>query len=102
MREDLSSLTQRLPRWPPKPLHRLLTQTLILISIVKSRKEESIKAHLCEESRIRVRMAERIDLPTNAWFHAELFEAEFVADLHIVDHVLVVGGRFVVHGPARV
>ena len=102
MSEDIDIFTKTLGIGHPDELKLSIIGSSLLVIAIETGEEPSIKPHLSKESRIGVRVTEGINLPTNTWLDTEFFEDEVVADHHVVDHVLVDGACFVVHGPAGV
>jgi hypothetical protein len=98
--KNLGAFSNRLPTWPPYPLHFFVCKPPFFILIIKSCKEESIEAHLCEETSVCVRMSEGVNLPADSGSDTELLHYEFMTYLHVVDHVVVVGASLIMHGPA--
>ena len=47
-------------------------------------------------------MAEGVHVPTDAGLHSKLLQQELVADHHVVDHVLIMSARLIVHTPTRI
>ena len=47
-------------------------------------------------------MAEGVHVPTDAWLHSELLQQELVTDHHVVDNVLIMSARLIVHTPTRI
>jgi hypothetical protein len=102
VRENLSFFTKSFPHGSPYEFHAHVRLTQILILVVKSREEEGVKAHLGKETCVGAGVTEGINLPSNSGSDTKLLHDELVTDLHVVDHVFIVGASFVVHGPASV
>jgi hypothetical protein len=100
--EYLSTITESVVHWSLNPLHSLISKTLFLVLVVKARKEISIKTHLRHQVRIGIRVAKGINLPTDSGCNTKFLKSELVTHLHVVDHVLVVRARFIMHGPTSV
>ena len=60
------------------------------------------EAHVGEEAGICVRMPKWINMPADPGLDAKLLQKELMAVHHVVDHVLEVRARFIVHAPAGV
>ena len=95
--EDLDGITQALIEWLPHELHGLVSQSLLTILVIQTTEDERIKAHISEETRVRIGMTEGVDVPADGGNVVELLEQEFVTDDHVVHHVVVVSASLVVH-----
>ena len=47
-------------------------------------------------------MAEGVHVPPDAGLHSELLQQELVTDHHVVDNVLIMSARLIVHTPTRI
>ena len=97
--KNLRALSDRVPTWSPDPLHGLVCKAHVFFLVILPGKEESIKAHLCEEASVCVRMSEGINLPTDSGSDTELLHNKFMTNLHVIDHVIVMGAGLIVHRP---
>ena len=102
MGENLSVSSETFCIRSPDELHLLVVHSLLLVTVVKPREEPGIEAHLGENSSVGVRVAERIDLPTDVWLDPEFLEDPLVTNNMVIDHVLISGAGFIVHGPSSV
>ncbi len=100
--ENLNAFTKGLIHRSPNPFHCPVFQSLRSVLVIDSRKEESIEAHLGEQTSVGVGVTEGVYLPAHPWSHSELSHDEFVTCHHVVYHIFVVGTGLIVHGPARV
>jgi hypothetical protein len=75
--------------WHLDPLLFLSMTSPLIFHLIVSSKEHGIKAHFVKEPSIGVRMAKRINLPSNSWLHSKLLEGPLLAIHHVVDHILI-------------
>ena len=102
MCKDLDVRTKRIPHGPPDKLHALLINTLCLVLIVKPSEKPRIEAHISKEAGICTAVTEGVDLPADSRGNSEFIQDELVAYHHIVNHVVEVRARLVMHAPASV
>ena len=97
-------IAERLREWLPDPLHTLIIHADRLVFIVDTRKEPGIEAHLSKQARVGIGVSERVNVPANSWdsIITKLTHEEFVANHHIVHHVIMVSASFVMHRPSGV
>ena len=99
---DLGTSIEMLVEGLPDELHRFVGESLLFVLEVKAGEEPRIKSHVGKQSRISIGVAEGVHVPTDAWLHSELLQKELVADHHVVDHVLIMSARLIVHTPTRI
>ena len=102
MSKKVDVFAERFLIWHPNPFHRFIVHPLLFVLVVKSREEQSVKAHLSVESGVGVRMAERINLPPDPWLYTEFFFDPLVTDEHVVYHVIVSWASLVMHRPSTI
>jgi hypothetical protein len=95
MSEDLVLCAKVIEERSPDELHRLLSKSLLLVLVVKSSKEPSIKSHLSEKSRAGIRMTEWIDVPCNLWLYTEFLNQKLMTFEHVVNKVFVMRTGFI-------
>lgn len=100
--ENLGILPQSFPIRSLDPFHGRRLKTLLLFLVVLPREKPGVEAHLREKTRICIRVTEWVDLPADSRFDAEFLKHKLVTELHVGDHVLVMGASLVVHGPTTV
>jgi len=100
--ENLGILPQSFPIRSLDPFHGRRLKTLLLFLVVLPREKPGVEAHLREKTRICIRVTEWVDLPADSRFDAEFLKHKLVTELHVGDHVLVMGASFVVHGPTSI
>ena len=102
--ENGSIISQRVIERLPDPLHGLVSHANFPILIVNTGKEPCIEAHLSKEAWVSTGMTKGINVPANdrAGIITELTCEPFMADEHIVHHVVVVRAGLVMHGPAGI
>ena len=102
MSQDLSVSSKLLSIWSPYILHLLVVQPLVLVLVIKSSKEPSIKAHLCKKPGIGVRVTKWINLPADSWLDAKGVSYPLVTNHHVLDHILVDWASLIMHRPAGI
>jgi len=84
------------------PLIFLFLKSDVILNTILSSKEHGFKTHLVEQSCIGVGVAERIDLPSNAWLLTEFLEDPFLTIHHVLNHIFIDGSGLVMHGPTSI
>mmetsp|Transcript_14435 Transcript_14435/g.19565 ORF Transcript_14435/g.19565 Transcript_14435/m.19565 type:complete len:244 (+) Transcript_14435:354-1085(+) len=104
MSEDRDLVAKGLREGFPDPLHALAIHAHRFVFVVDAGEEPGVESHLGEETRVRIRVTERVDVPTDAWDGevSKLAQEELVANHHVVHHIVVMGACFILHGPASV
>ena len=91
-----------LGEWLPDEFHRLIFIPLCLVLIVKASKEPSIKAHICKETWVTRGVAEGVHVPADSRADPEFLLKELMSKHHVVNHVLIVSARLIMHAPPAV
>ncbi len=102
MSEDLHTVTETVKHGSPNPLHSFLRKSLLFVLVVESTKEEGIKTHFSKKTSVSIWVSKGIYLPTHCWSDPKLLHCKVMACHHVVDHVLVVRARFIMHRPSSV
>mmetsp|Transcript_2023 Transcript_2023/g.4500 ORF Transcript_2023/g.4500 Transcript_2023/m.4500 type:complete len:356 (-) Transcript_2023:31-1098(-) len=88
--------------WVHHHLQRTVIDATRFLLVVHSCEEPSVEAHECGEVGVGGAVAEGIDLPADGRSQPEGLEQKEVAEGHLLDHVAVVCGSFVVHTPSAI
>ena len=88
--------------WPPQKVHRSVFEFSFFIKSVQPGEEHGFKSKLSEEPCIRTRMAKCVQVPSNSWLDAKLLQEEGMAQIHVVENILVVGTSLVSGTPPSV
>lgn len=102
MREHVVGLVSAVLQRTPHHLHGLVVQPPLLVLVVDPREEESLEAHLAEESSRGRVVAKGIDVPGYLRHHVEGILDPSQTNSHLVHKVLVVHIGLVRHAPARI
>lgn len=102
MGEDLSALSIVLEERTPDPFHLSLVHSTLLVLVVKSCKEPSVKAHFSKDSWSGRGVAKGIDVPGDSGADLELLHQEVMALLHVIDKIIEMRASLIRHAPASV
>jgi len=84
------------------PFFLLLIEPFTIFRSIVSAKEHCLEAHLVEKPSIGVGVTEWIDLPAYTGLLAKLIENPLLTIHHVLNHVLIDRGGFIVHGPSSI
>ena len=102
IRQDLVLFAKMIGPRPPEESHGLIRTPPLLIIMIKPTEEHGIKAHLCKQSGIGIRVSKGVNVPADSWLYSKLLIKELVAHHHVVDNVIEVRGCFVIGRPTSV
>ena len=100
--ENLGRVAKGVLHGPPYPLHLLIGQALRSILVVHPGNEKGVESHVSKKTRVRIRVAKRIDVPADRRGVSEGLLKPLMARHHVIHHVIVVSAGLIMHRPARV